>query len=64
MAKITPPDWVEENPTHPILGPGPGPYRARLLSDPGRITQFGAFFEELPPARARPATRALTPTRP
>ena len=25
MAKITPPDWVEENPTHPILGPGPGP---------------------------------------
>jgi len=34
---------------HPILGPGPGPYRYRLLSDPGGISQFGGFIEELPP---------------
>lgn len=43
-------DWQEvELDHHPILGPGPGPYRYRLLSDPGGITQFGAFIEELPP---------------
>lgn len=46
---ITLPDWQEENPTHPILGPGPGDYRFQLLSDPGGITQFGCFIEELPP---------------
>jgi uncharacterized cupin superfamily protein len=34
---------------HPILGPGPGPYSYQLLSDPGGLTQFGAFVEELPP---------------
>ena len=49
MPRLALPDWFEENPAHPILGPGPGPYRARLLSDPGGITQFGAFIEELPP---------------
>lgn len=49
MPRIALPDWFEENPTHPITGPGPGPCRARLLSDPGGITQFGAFVEELPP---------------
>ena len=49
MPRLTPPDWFEENPSHPILGPGPGPYRAQLLSDPGEITQFGCFIEELPP---------------
>jgi uncharacterized cupin superfamily protein len=44
------PGWQEESGDHhPILGPGPGPYRFRLLSDPGAITQFGAFIEELPP---------------
>ena len=26
-----------------------GPYRAELISDSGRLTQFGAFIEELPP---------------
>ncbi|RCW20235.1 putative cupin superfamily protein [Ciceribacter lividus] len=26
-----------------------GPYRARLLSDAGGLTQFGAFLETLPP---------------
>ena len=41
--------WASENPTHPITGPGPGPYAYRLLSDPGGLTQFGAFLEELPP---------------
>lgn len=46
---LTLPDWQEDNPTHPILGAGPGPYRYRLLSDPGGLTQFGAFIEELPP---------------
>lgn len=34
---------------HPILGNEAGPYRFRLLSDPGGLTQFGAFIEELPP---------------
>jgi uncharacterized cupin superfamily protein len=33
---------------HPILGKETGPYRYRLLSDPGELTQFGAFVEELP----------------
>ena len=46
---LTLPDWASDNPTHPILGAGPGPYRYQLLSDPGGLTQFGAFFEELPP---------------
>lgn len=46
---LTLPDWATENPSHPILGPGPGPYRSQLLSDPGGLTQFGAFLEELPP---------------
>jgi uncharacterized cupin superfamily protein len=41
--------WQDDNPAHPVLGPGPGPYRYRLLSDPGGLTQFGAFLEELPP---------------
>lgn len=49
MPRISPPDWFEENPSHAILGLGPGPYRAQLLSDPGGLTQFGAFIEELPP---------------
>jgi len=26
-----------------------GPYRAELISDTARLTQFGAFIEELPP---------------
>lgn len=47
--KLTPPAWATDNPTHPILGPGPGEYRYQLLSDPGHLTQFGCFLEELPP---------------
>jgi uncharacterized cupin superfamily protein len=39
----------EPNPTHPILGSGPGPYAYRPLGDPGGLTQFGVFIEELPP---------------
>lgn len=50
MPKLTPPDFVTEDDTiHPILGGGLGPYRYQLLSDPGGLTQFGAFIEELPP---------------
>jgi uncharacterized cupin superfamily protein len=39
----------EANPTHPILGSGPGPYAYRLLGDLGGLSQFGAFIERLPP---------------
>ena len=50
MPKVTLPDWVDEaDYTHPVLGQHPGPYRYRLMSDPGGLTQFGAFIEELPP---------------
>lgn len=51
MPKVALPDWVEAEPyDHPVIKtPDPGPYRYRLLSDPGGLTQFGAFIEELPP---------------
>ena len=50
MPKIALPDWSDELAyTHPFIGPHPGPYRYRLMSDPGGLTQFGAFLEELPP---------------
>lgn len=51
MPKVTVPDWVEADPyDHPVIkSPDPGPYRYQLLSDPGGLTQFGAFVEELPP---------------
>jgi uncharacterized cupin superfamily protein len=49
VLREAPGDWTEENPVHPVTGSGPGPYRARLLSDRGGLTQFGAFLEELPP---------------
>lgn len=35
--------------THPVLGGGLGDYSYQLLSDPGGLTQFGAFVEVLPP---------------
>ena len=34
---------------HPILGAIPSPFSYQLLSDPGGLTQFGAFLETLPP---------------
>ncbi len=37
---------------HPVLGGGLGPYAYQLLSDPGGLSQFGAFIEELPPGSA------------
>ena len=37
---------------HPILGAGPGPTSYQLMSDPGGLTQFGAFVETLPPGSA------------
>lgn len=50
MPKLIPPPMVQEpDTTHPILGGGVGPYAYQLLSDPGGLTQFGAFIEELPP---------------
>jgi uncharacterized cupin superfamily protein len=50
MPKVTLPDWADETAyVHPVIGQHPGPYRYRLLSDPGGLSQFGAFLEELPP---------------
>jgi uncharacterized cupin superfamily protein len=50
QATGTLPAWVTETTyTHPIIGQHPGPYAYQLLSDPGHLTQFGAFIEELPP---------------
>jgi uncharacterized cupin superfamily protein len=43
------PMQMADDPPHPVLGPVPGPYAYQLLSDPGGLTQFGAFIEELPP---------------
>ena len=34
------------------MGGGIGAYSYQLLSDPGGISQFGAFIEELPPGSA------------
>jgi uncharacterized cupin superfamily protein len=46
-----PPQPVQQggDPVHPLLGGGLGPYAYQLLSDPGGLTQFGAFVEILPP---------------
>lgn len=50
MPKVTLPDWQDETDyVHPVIGQHPGPYRYQLMSDPGGLTQFGAFLEELPP---------------
>ena len=50
MPKVTlPPVQVAEDAAHPILGGGLGPYSYQLLSDPGGLTQYGAFIEILPP---------------
>ena len=53
MPKVTLPPLVQaEDSPHPILGSGLGPYAYQLMSDPGGLTQFGAFVEELPPGSA------------
>jgi uncharacterized cupin superfamily protein len=50
MPKVTLPPWADETAyIHPVIGQHPGPYRYQLMSDPGGLTQFGAFLEELPP---------------
>lgn len=50
MPKVVLPPWVDETAySHPVICDHPGPYRYQLLSDPGGLTQFGAFIEELPP---------------
>jgi uncharacterized cupin superfamily protein len=52
MPKLVKPPLVTEDYTHPIVGGALGPYAYQLLSDPGGLTQFGAFIEELPPGSA------------
>lgn len=53
MPKVALPPIVHDADTpHPVLGAGPGPYAYQLLSDPGGLTQFGAFVETLPPGSA------------
>jgi uncharacterized cupin superfamily protein len=50
MPKVSLPTPVfTEDPPHPVLGAGHGPFGYQLLSDPGGLTQFGAFIETLPP---------------
>ena len=50
MPKVTfPPVQAAKDAAHPILGGGLGPYSYQLLSDPGGLTQYGAFIEILPP---------------
>lgn len=50
MPKVTLPRVVHDADTpHPVLGAGPGPHAYQLMSDPGGLTQFGAFMETLPP---------------
>ena len=50
MPKVVLPDPVQATDTpHRILGAGLGPYACQLISDPGLLTQFGAFIEHLPP---------------
>lgn len=50
MPKLDLPDWqAVAGDSHPVPGAGPGPYAYRLLSDPGKLSQFGAFIEDLPP---------------
>lgn len=50
MPKVTLPDWQDvAGYAHPVITDHPGPYRFQLMSDPGGLTQFGAFLEELPP---------------
>ena len=38
-----------EDTPHAVLGGGLGPYSTQLISDPGGLTQFGAFIEVLHP---------------
>lgn len=50
MPKVAlPPLQQATDAAHPILGGGLGPYAFQLLSDPGGLTQYGAFIEVLPP---------------
>lgn len=50
MPKVVLPDpVVATDAPHPILGAGLGPYACQLISEPGLLTQFGAFIEHLPP---------------
>lgn len=50
MPKVVMPAMVQEaDGHHRVLGGGLGPIGYQLVSDPGGLTQYGAFIEELPP---------------
>ena len=51
MPKVTLSKWAQGDPySQPVItGPNPWPCPCQLLSDPGGLTQFGAFLEQLPP---------------
>ena len=50
MPKLPPqPVQQAKDSPHAVLGGGLGDYACQLLSDPGGLTQFGAFIEILPP---------------
>ncbi len=50
MPKVVLADPVAADDTpHKVLGGGLGPYSYQLISEPGQLTQFGAFIEHLPP---------------
>lgn len=50
MPKLAPqPIQNARDQAHPVLGSGLGDFAFQLLSDPGGLTQFGAFIETLPP---------------
>jgi uncharacterized cupin superfamily protein len=50
MPKVVLPPVVQaDDAPHPVLGAGCGPYAYQLISDPGGLSQYGAFIETLPP---------------
>ena len=42
----------DDDPGHPVLGKGLGPFRYANLGDAGGLSQFGVHLEELPPGSA------------
>jgi len=43
------PPTLKPDSDQPVQGRCNGPYSRHLISDPGALTQFGAFVEDLPP---------------
>lgn len=52
MPKVVPPPPTHEDPAHPILGAGCGPYSHAVIGETGGLTQFGVHLETLPPGSA------------